>query len=202
MYQHDPDAPDRRHPASKLWPPRHADSHGTCGLLLVARLFTLRPKASRLAKPRSVRAFGWARVNAVGQPAASDGRQSRNPKHETLGNLSVTLDDIKHFRQLDSKCPGHPEYRWTFGVETTTGPLGQGVANSVGMAIGGRRLGEYFNVAVFDYDVYALAALTFPCRLSALRLHSSSFSRSLEFTAEHVVAVAKQQLSATHALVG
>jgi transketolase len=82
-----------------------------------------------------------------------------NPKYETLGNLSVTLDDIKHFRQLDSKCPGHPEYRWTSGVETTTGPLGQGVANSVGMAIGGRWLGEYFNrdVALFDYDVYALA---------------------------------------------
>jgi transketolase len=52
-----------------------------------------------------------------------------------LGELAVTLDDIKRFRQLDSKCPGHPEYRWTSGVETTTGPLGQGVGNSVGMAI-------------------------------------------------------------------
>ena len=57
----------------------------------------------------------------------------------------MTLDDIKHFRQLDSKCPGHPEYRWTSGVETTTGPLGQGIANSVGMAIGARWLGEHFN---------------------------------------------------------
>jgi transketolase len=86
------------------------------------------------------------------------GVKAVNPKYETLGTLSVTLDDIKHFRQLDSKCPGHPEYRWTSGVETTTGPLGQGVANSVGMAIGGRWLGQYFNrdFALFDYDVYAL----------------------------------------------
>ena len=57
-----------------------------------------------------------------------------NPKYETLGELSVTLEDIKRFRQLDSKCPGHPEYRWTSGVETTTGPLGQGVATSVGLS--------------------------------------------------------------------
>ncbi len=87
------------------------------------------------------------------------GVKAVNPKYETLGEASVTLDDIKHFRQLDGKCPGHPEYRWTSGVETTTGPLGQGVANSVGMAIGGRWLGEQYNrdFALFDYDVYALA---------------------------------------------
>ena len=58
-----------------------------------------------------------------------------NPKYEALGELSVTLDDIKRFRQLGSRCPGHPEYRWTSGVETTTGPLGQGLANAVGMAL-------------------------------------------------------------------
>ena len=71
----------------------------------------------------------------------------------------MTLDDIKQFRQLDSKCPGHPEYRWTSGVETTTGPLGQGVATSVGMAIAERWLASYFNrpgFDLFDYDVYAL----------------------------------------------
>jgi transketolase len=82
-----------------------------------------------------------------------------NPKYETLGHLSVTLEDIKRFRQLDSKCPGHPEYRWTSGVETTTGPLGQGVATSVGMAIAQRWLAGYFNrpgYDLFDYDVYAL----------------------------------------------
>jgi transketolase len=87
------------------------------------------------------------------------GVKAVNPKYETLGEGSVSLDDIKHFRQLDGKCPGHPEYRWTSGVETTTGPLGQGVANSVGMAIGARWLGQQFNrrFALFDYDVYALA---------------------------------------------
>src|SRR5262245_38763800 len=50
-----------------------------------------------------------------------------DPDYEVEGTQSVTLDDIKKFRQLDSKCPGHPEYRWTSGVETTTGPLGQGI---------------------------------------------------------------------------
>ena len=88
------------------------------------------------------------------------GVKSVNPQYERLGAPSVTLDDIKHFRQLDSKCPGHPEYRWTSGVETTTGPLGQGVATSVGMAIAGQWLGQYFNrpgFSMFDYRVYALA---------------------------------------------
>ena len=66
------------------------------------------------------------------------GVKAVNPKYEVLGELAVSLEDIKRFRQLDSKCPGHPEYRWTSGVETTTGPLGQGVATSVGMAIAGR----------------------------------------------------------------
>src|SRR5881396_3359974 len=60
------------------------------------------------------------------------GVKAVNPKYEALGELSVSLDDIRRFRQLDSKCPGHPEYRWTSGIETTTGPLGQGVATSVG----------------------------------------------------------------------
>lgn len=80
-----------------------------------------------------------------------------NEKYEQLGTLSVTLDDIKKFRQIDSKCPGHPEYRWTSGVETTTGPLGQGVATSVGMAIGSRWMASYFNRPGFDlfgYNVY------------------------------------------------
>jgi transketolase len=87
------------------------------------------------------------------------GVRAVNPKYETLGQLSVTLEDLKNFRQIDSKCPGHPEYRWTSGVETTTGPLGQGVATSVGMAIAARWLASYFNrpgFDLFDYDVYAL----------------------------------------------
>src|SRR4051812_24216504 len=77
-----------------------------------------------------------------------------NGKYERLGNVSVGIDDIKRFRQLDSKCPGHPEYRWTSGVETTTGPLGQGVATSVGMAIAGKWMADRFNrpgFEMFDY---------------------------------------------------
>jgi transketolase len=87
------------------------------------------------------------------------GTKAVNPKYETLGRLSVTLEDIKSFRQLESKCPGHPEYRWTSGIETTTGPLGQGVATSVGMAIAERWLASYFNrpgFDLFDYDIYAV----------------------------------------------
>ncbi|NEU76307.1 transketolase [Hassallia byssoidea VB512170] len=87
------------------------------------------------------------------------GVKAVNAKYEQLGEPSVTLDDIKHFRQLDSKCPGHPEYRWTSGVETTTGPLGQGVATSVGMAIAGQWMAQHFNrpsFELFNYNVYAL----------------------------------------------
>lgn len=72
------------------------------------------------------------------------GVKAVNPQYETVGEPSVTLDDIKKFRQLDSKCPGHPEYRWTSGVETTTGPLGQGVGDECGdghgSAVDGRPL--------------------------------------------------------------
>jgi transketolase len=80
--------------------------------------------------------------------------------YERLGEPSVPLDAIKKFRQLDSRCPGHPEYRWTSGVETTTGPLGQGLANSVGMAIAGRWMAARYNKPGFenlvDFDVYAI----------------------------------------------
>ena len=72
---------------------------------------------------------------------------------------AVTLDDIEHFRQAGSRCPGHPEYRMTSGVEATTGPLGQGFATSVGMAIASKWLAATYNrpdFALFDYNVYAL----------------------------------------------
>jgi transketolase len=88
------------------------------------------------------------------------GVKAVNRKYETLGELSVPLADLKNFRQLESRCPGHPEYRWTSGVETTTGPLGQGVATSVGIALGGNWLAARYNkpnFQLFDYDVYALA---------------------------------------------
>lgn len=87
------------------------------------------------------------------------GVKAINAQYEKVGRAAVTLDDIKHFRQIDSHCPGHPEYRWTSGVETTTGPLGQGVATSVGMAMAGRWMGSYFNrpgFKMFDYDVYSI----------------------------------------------
>ena len=84
-----------------------------------------------------------------------------NADYETLGRPSVTLDDIRRFRQLDSKAPGHPEYHWTSGVETTTGPLGQGVSTSVGMAIAEKWLAGHFNrpdFEVFDYNVYVVCS--------------------------------------------
>lgn len=82
-----------------------------------------------------------------------------NPKYETLGDLAVSHEALTRFRQLDSKTPGHPEYRWTSGVETTTGPLGQGAATSVGMAMAERWLASRYNrddFTMFDHDVYAL----------------------------------------------
>lgn len=82
-----------------------------------------------------------------------------NDNYEGTKELAVPLDEIKQFRQLKSKCPGHPEYHWTSGVETTTGPLGQGAGNSVGMAIAQRWMANYFNrpgFDIIDYDVYAV----------------------------------------------
>ncbi|HET7873308.1 MAG TPA: transketolase, partial [Terriglobales bacterium] len=87
------------------------------------------------------------------------GVKAVDPNYEIPGRLAVTLDDIKQFRQLDSKTPGHPEYRIVSGVETTTGPLGQGVATTVGMAIAERWLAAHFNkpgYELFNYDVYAI----------------------------------------------
>ena len=87
------------------------------------------------------------------------GTRAVNADYERLGEPSVTLDDIKRFRQLDSKAPGHPEYHWVSGVETTTGPLGQGVATSVGMAIAQKWLAGRYNqpgFEIFDYNIYAV----------------------------------------------
>ena len=82
-----------------------------------------------------------------------------NEKGEVTKDLSVSMDDIKRFRQLGSRTPGHPESHMTTGVETTTGPLGQGVANSVGMAIAGEWLAANFNqpgFELFNFRVYSI----------------------------------------------
>ena len=82
-----------------------------------------------------------------------------NAEYERLGQASVTLEDIRRFRQLDSKAPGHPEYHWVSGVEATTGPLGHGVATSVGMAIAQKWLAARYNRAgfeIFNYRVFAV----------------------------------------------
>jgi transketolase len=87
------------------------------------------------------------------------GTRAVNADYERLGQPSVSLEDIRHFRQLDSKAPGHPEYHWVSGVETTTGPLGQGVATSVGMAIAQKWLADRYNrpgFPIFDYNIYAV----------------------------------------------
>jgi transketolase len=98
--------------------------------------------------------------------------------YENLGEPSVPLDAIKHFRQLDSRCPGHPEYRWTSGVETTTGPLGNGLATSVGMAIAGRWMAAHFNQPgfedVIDFNVYAICGDG--CMMEGISTEAASFA--------------------------
>jgi transketolase len=87
------------------------------------------------------------------------GTRAVNAEYERLGQPAVSLDDIRRFRQLDSKAPGHPEYHWVSGVEATTGPLGQGIAMSVGMAIAQKWLADRYNrpaFEIFDYNIYAV----------------------------------------------
>jgi transketolase len=87
--------------------------------------------------------------------------KAADPQGKVLDEPAVSLDDIRRFRQWHSRCPGHPEYHDTTGVETTTGPLGQGIANSVGMAIAGRWLGARYNKpgqTLFDFNTYALCS--------------------------------------------
>src|SRR5579885_568322 len=89
------------------------------------------------------------------------GVKSVDSEYKVLARPTVTLDDIKSFRQLDSRTPGHPEYRVTTGIETTTGPLGQGVGTSVGMAMASNWLRARYNrpgFDVFDYSIYTLCS--------------------------------------------
>jgi transketolase len=87
------------------------------------------------------------------------GVRAVNSKGEVTSDLSVPMEEIKRFRQIDSRTPGHPESHLTTGVETTTGPLGQGAGNSVGMAIAGKWLAENFNrpgFDIFNFNVYVI----------------------------------------------
>ena len=105
------------------------------------------------------------------------GVRAVDPDYEVLGRPSVGMEDLKTFRQLGSRCPGHPEYRWTSGVETTTGPLGQGVATSVGMALAGQWLAARYNkngFPLFDFDVYALAGDG--CMMEGISSEAASFA--------------------------
>ncbi len=94
----------------------------------------------------------WSLLHLTGVKAV-------DPDYEILGRAAVTLDDIRRFRQIGSHAPGHPEYHLVSGVETTTGPLGQGIATSVGMAIAQKWLAARYNqpgFPIFDYDIYAI----------------------------------------------
>src|SRR4051812_17294720 len=87
--------------------------------------------------------------------------KSVSSDYKVLDRPSITIDDLKSFRQLDSRTPGHPEYRVTSGIETTTGPLGQGIGNSVGMSMASNWLKARYNRAgfeIFDYNVYAFCS--------------------------------------------
>ncbi len=106
-----------------------------------------------------------------------------DPDYEVLGRPSVSMEDLQTFRQLGSRCPGHPEYRWTSGVETTTGPLGQGVATSVGMALAGQWLAARYNKTgfpLFDFDVYALAGDG--CMMEGISSEAASFAGHQELS--------------------
>jgi transketolase len=111
------------------------------------------------------------------------GVRAVDPDYEVLGTPAVSMQDLKTFRQLGSHCPGHPEYRLTSGVEATTGPLGQGVATSVGMAIAGQWLAARYNrdgFPLFDFNVYALAGDG--CMMEGISSEAASLAGHLELS--------------------
>jgi len=111
------------------------------------------------------------------------GVRAVDPDYEILGTPAVSMDDLKAFRQLGSHCPGHPEYRLTSGVEATTGPLGQGVANSVGMAIASKWLAARYNTSdftKFDFNVYALAGDG--CMMEGISSEAASLAGHLQLS--------------------
>ena len=159
LHQHHPHPRDGRRAAGQFRPSGHADGTGAGGLHHLAEFSALRSGDPIWPnRDRFVLSNGHASM-LLYAILASSGVKAVNAKYERLGEPAVSLDDIKRFRQLGSKCPGHPEYHLTSGVETTTGPLGQGCGNSVGMAMAGRWLAQHFNrpdFAMFDYNVYVI----------------------------------------------
>jgi len=143
VMQYDPEDP--------IWPnrDRFVLSNGHASMLLWSILHLAGVQAVDADySPREIK-------GREGSPATAD----IISRGEQLGEPALTLDDIRRFRQLGSKAPGHPEYRWVSGVETTTGPLGQGVATAVGMAIAQKWLANHYNRPGFDlfnYNVYAV----------------------------------------------
>src|SRR6516162_8142462 len=133
-----------------------------------------------------------------------------DPEYEILGRPSVTLDDIRRFRQLDSKAPGHPEYRWVSGVETTTGPLGQGVATSVGMAIAEKWLASRYNrpgFELFGYRIYALCGDG--CMMEGLSGEAASLAGHLKldnlcwiYDNNHITIEGKTEITFTEDVAG
>jgi len=133
------------------------------------------------------------------------GTQAVNAEYERLGKPSVTLDDIRHFRQLNSKAPGHPEYHLVSGVETTSGPLGQGIATSVGMAIARKWLASRYNrpgFDLFDYDIYAVCGDG--CLMEGLGSEAASLAGHLElddlcwiYDNNHITIEGKTQITFT-----
>jgi transketolase len=109
------------------------------------------------------------------------GTKAVNADYELVGRPAVTLDDIRRFRQFGSRAPGHPEYHWVSGVETTTGPLGQGIATSVGMAIARKWLGSRYNQPgfdIFDYSVFAICGDG--CLMEGIGSEAASLAGHLE----------------------
>ena len=160
MHQHHPRTVHGRRPESQLGPPRHPMGIAPVAYTLWQRYLRFDPADPIWPnRDRFVLSEGhastllWSLLHlAQVQAVDSD--------YEVTGRPAVTMDDLKTFRQLGSHCPGHPEYRLTSGVEATTGPLGQGVANSVGMAIASDWLATRYNqgdFTLFDFNVYALA---------------------------------------------
>ena len=116
----------------------------------------------------------WSLLHLTGVKAV-------NPEYEILGNDSVTLDDIKHFRQIGSHAPGHPEYHLTSGVEATTGPLSQGISTSLGMAMAQKFLATRYNqpdFAIFDYNIYATCGDG--CLMEGIGAEAASLAGHLE----------------------